>query len=61
MLQWAVLTRLRRGGRALRKTFAFCDAFLHGIERVLDDEVGWKGKYRTDGEGLPAGYEHGLG
>ncbi|WP_425498664.1 ISH3 family transposase [Haloplanus salilacus] len=61
VLQWAVLARPRRGGRALPKTFAFGDAFLHGIERVLDDELGWKEKYRTNGEGLPAGYEHGLG
>ncbi len=61
VLQWAVLARPRRGGRALPKTFAFSDAFLHGIERVLDDELSWKEEYRTNGEGLPAGYEHGLG
>ena len=61
VLQWAVLARPRRGGRALPKTFAFGDAFLHGIERVLDDELSWKEEYRTNGEGLPAGYEHGLG
>jgi len=61
VLQWAVLARPRRGGRALAKTFAFGNAFLHGIERVLDDELSWKEEYRTNGEGLPAGYEHGLG
>ncbi len=61
VLQWAVLARPRRGGRALPKTFAFGDAFLHGIERVLDDELSWKEEYRTNGEGLTAGYEHGLG
>ena len=61
VLQWAVLARPRRGGRALPKTFAFGDAFLHGIERMLDDELGWKEKHRTNGEGLPPGYDHGLG
>ena len=61
ILQWAVLARPRRGGRALPKTLAFGDAFLHGIEQVLDDELSWKEEYRTNGEGLPAGYEHGLG
>jgi len=35
--------------------------FLHGIERVLDEELGWKERHRTSGEGLPAEYEHGLG
>ncbi len=61
VLQWAVLARPRRGGRALPKMFAFSDAFLHGIERVLDDELGWKEKHRTNREGLPPGYDHGLG
>ena len=61
ILQWAVLARPRRGGRALPDEFTFSDAFLHGIERVLDDELGWTEKHRTNGEGLPAGYEHGLG
>jgi hypothetical protein len=61
ILQWAVLARPRRGGRALPVGFAFGDVFLHGIEQVLDDEPGWKEQYRTNGEGLPAGYEHGLG
>jgi hypothetical protein len=41
--------------------FTFGDAFLHGIEQVLDDELGWKVKHRTNGVGLPAGSEHGLG
>lgn len=61
VLQWAVLARPRRGGRALPTDFTFGDAFLHGIEEVLDDELGWKTKHRTNGEGLPAGHEHGLG
>jgi len=61
VVQWAVLARPRRGGRALPVEFTFSDAFLHGIERVLDDELGWKTKHRTNGEGLPQGYEHGLG
>jgi hypothetical protein len=39
----------------------FSDAFLHGIERVLDDELGWREKYRTNGVGLPVGCDHGLG
>lgn len=60
VVQWAVLARPRRGGRALPRDFTFSDAFLHGIERVLDDELGWKTKHRTNGEGLPQGYEHGL-
>jgi len=61
VLQWAVLARPRRGGRALPVAFTFGDAFLHGIEQVLDDELGWKEQHRTNGVGLPAGYEHGLG
>ncbi|WP_200532220.1 ISH3 family transposase [Halorubrum sp. LN27] len=61
VLQWAVLAQPRRGGRALPVAFTFGDAFLHGIEQVLDDELGWKEKHRTNGEGLPPGYEHGLG
>jgi hypothetical protein len=61
VLQWAVLARPRRGGRALPTDFTFSDAFLHGIEQVLDDELGWKQKHRTNSEGLPPGYEHGLG
>ena len=61
VLQWAVLARHTAGGRALPVEFAFGDAFLHGIEEVLDDDLGWKEKHRTNGEGLPSGYEHGLG
>jgi hypothetical protein len=61
VLQWAVLARPRRGGRALPVEFTFSDAFLHGIEQELDDELGWKKKHRTNGVGLPVGYEHGLG
>ncbi|WP_050033563.1 MULTISPECIES: ISH3 family transposase [Halobacteriales] len=61
VVQWAVLARPRRGGRALPVAFTFGDAFLHGIEQVLDDELGWKKKHRTNGVGLPAGCEHGLG
>ena len=60
VLQWAVLAAPQRGGRALPMEFTFSDAFLHGVERVLDDELGWKEKYRTNGVGLPAGYDHGL-
>ncbi len=51
----------RRGGRALPVESAFGNAFLHGIEQVLDDELSWKEKFQTDGEGLPPGYEHRLG
>ena len=61
VLQWAVLARPRRGGRALPVEFTFSDAFLHGIEQELDDELGWKKKHRTNGVGLPVGYDHGLG
>jgi len=61
VLQWAVLARPQRGGRALPVGFTFDNSFLHGIEQVLDDELGWKEKHRTNGEGLPAGYDHGLG
>jgi hypothetical protein len=61
VLQWAVLARPRRGGRALPVGFAFGDGFLHGIERVLDEDLGWKKKHRTNGVGLPAGCDHGLG
>ncbi|WP_273838784.1 ISH3 family transposase [Halococcus sp. PRR34] len=60
VLQWAVLAQPRRGGRALPVEFTFSDGFLHGVERVLDDELGWKEKYRTNGVGLPAGCDHGL-
>ena len=61
VLQWAVLAQPRRGGRALPVTFTFGDAFLHGIEGVLDDELGWKKQHRTNGVGLPAGCDHGFG
>jgi hypothetical protein len=61
VLQWAVLAQPRRGGRALPEEFTFSDAFLHGIEKVLDDELGWKEKHQTNGEGLPQCYNHGLG
>ena len=61
VLQWAVLARPRRGGRVLPTDFTFNDAFLHGIEEVLDDELGWKEEHQTNGEGLRPGYEHGLG
>jgi len=60
VLQWAMLAQPRRGGRALPVEFTFSDGFLHGVERVLDDKLGWKEKYRTNGIGLPAGYDHGL-
>ncbi|RJX49974.1 ISH3 family transposase, partial [Halonotius pteroides] len=61
VVQWAVLAQPRRGGRALPVAFTFGDAFLHGIEQVLDDELGWKEEHRTNGQGLPTGYDHGLG
>jgi hypothetical protein len=61
VLQWAVLAQPRRGGRAIPEEFTFSDAFLHGIETVLDDELGWKEKHQTNGEGLPPCYDHGLG
>ena len=44
VLQWAVLARPRRGGRALPVGFTFDDSFLHGIEQELDDDLGWKGR-----------------
>ena len=61
ILQWAVLAQPRRGGRVLPVEFTFNDSFLHGIEMKLDDELGWKEKYETNGEGLPPCYDHGLG
>ena len=61
VLQWAVLAQPRRGGRVLPIEFTFNDSFLHGIEMKLDDELGWKEKYETNGEGLPPCYDHGLG
>ncbi len=61
VLQWGVLARPRRGGRDLPVDFTFDDAFLHGIERELDDDLGWREKYRTNGKGLPAGSDHGIG
>ena len=61
VIQWAVLAAPQRGGRALPVEFTFGDVFLHGIEGVLDDELGWKEKHRTNGVGLPAGHDHGLG
>ncbi len=61
VVQWAVLAQPQRGGRALPVEFTFDDSFLHGIERELDDELGWKERYRTNGVGLPAGCEHGFG
>lgn len=61
VLQWAVIARPRRGGRSLPDDFTFNDSFLHGIETVLDEELGWKEKHQTNGEGLPPCYEHGLG
>ncbi|MEF8979044.1 MAG: ISH3 family transposase [Haloarculaceae archaeon] len=61
VLQWAVIAQPQRGGRSLPVGFAFDDVFLHGIEQVLDEDLGWKEKRRTNGKGLPAGYDHGLG
>jgi len=61
VLEWAVLAQPRRGGRALPVGFAFSAVFLHGIERVLDEELGWKKQHRTNGQGLLSGYDHGLG
>jgi hypothetical protein len=46
-----VLARARRVGLALPVAFTFGDAFLEEIKQVLDDELGWKGKHRTNGEG----------
>src|SRR6056297_3791933 len=60
VLSWAVLAQPRRGGRALPVGFTFSDTFLHGIEQVLDDELGWRKKYQTNREGIPTGYDHGL-
>ncbi|HZD43873.1 MAG TPA: ISH3 family transposase, partial [Methanomicrobiales archaeon] len=58
VVQWGVLAQPRRGGRALPVDFTFGDAFLHGIEQELDDELGWRKRYRTNGIGLPTGYDH---
>src|SRR6056297_1068910 len=60
VLSWAVLAQPRRGGRALPVGFTFSDTFLHGIEQVLDDELGWRKKYQTNREEIPTGYDHGL-
>ena len=38
--------RPRRGRRAIPMAFTLGDAFLHGIEQMLDDELGWKQKHR---------------
>ena len=61
VLEWAVLARHAVAGRALPVGFAFGAVFLAGIEQLLHEELGWKKKHRTNGEGLPAGYDHGLG
>ena len=60
ILQWAVLAQPRRGGRALPVAFTFGDAFLHGIEQVLDNELGWKEKHRTNGRDRTLSGVHGL-
>lgn len=44
-LQWAVLAKPRRGRRALPVEFTFSDAFLHGLKRILNEELGWKEKH----------------
>ena len=51
ILQWAVIAQPRRGGRSLPVGFAFDDVFLHGIVQVLDEELSWKKKRQTNGEG----------
>ena len=61
VLQWAVLARPRRGGRALPVEFTFGDAFLHGVVRELNRDLEWKEEHRTNGTGLPPGCDHGLG
>jgi IS4 transposase len=61
VLQWAVIAHPRRSGRSIPNDFTFTDAFLHGVEEVLDEELGWKEKHRTNGKGLPPCYDHGLG
>lgn len=54
LLRWAVFAQPRRGGRVLSETFPFASVFLHGIERQLDTELGWRTSYQTNNVGLPA-------
>lgn len=61
LLRWAVFAQPRRGGRELPEEFAFAAVFLHGIERQLNRELGWRTAYRTNGVGLPAGQCLGIG
>ena len=61
VLLWGVLARPRRGGRAIPDDFPFRDGFLHGIQQQLDDELGWRSEYRTNGVGLPSGYGDAIG
>src|SRR5699024_12306188 len=60
VLQWAVLAAPQRGGRALPVEFTVGDGILHGVEQVLDDELGWKEKLRMTGGGWGAGWDRGT-
>ena len=61
VLLWGLLARPRRGGRAIPTDFSFRDGFLHGIQQHLDNELGWREEYRTNGVGLPTGYGDAIG
>ena len=61
VLLWGVLARPRRGGRAIPTDFPFRNGFLHGIQQQLDEDLGWREVYRTNGVGLPPGYGAGIG
>ncbi len=61
VLLWGVLARPAVGGRAIPTDFTFRDAFLHEIQQQLDEELGRRDEYRTNGVGLLAGYGEGIG
>jgi hypothetical protein len=61
MYLWRVLARPAAGGRAIPADFSFRDGSLHGIQQQLDEELGWREEYRTNGVGLPPGYGDAIG
>ena len=52
LVQWAVLARPRRGGRALPSWFAF-KRFCKWISHSLDERLGWIWELPTNGVGIP--------
>ena len=55
VLRWAVVARLRRGGRDLSTQFTFttfCDWIRHALEEEL--ERSWR--IKMNGVGVPEGY-----